>query len=158
VLGELLVGDREQVMIHIKTDFDPDRFIIAQSQVIDVVLKELQSGKKETHWIWFVFPQLKGLGKSATAEFYGIEGLSAARSYMTHPLLRERYEACLQAVLDSGKRNPVRIFGELDALKFHSSLTLFDRAMPDHPLVKKALEVFFDGIGDFETLRRLNDY
>ena len=127
------------------------RFTEAQASVYKTALMELQNGNKQSHWMWFIFPQLKELGFSSTAKFYGIKGFAEAKAYLQHPLLRERLEECVKAVLNCKAKNPVEIFGYPDHLKFHSSLTLFALAEPENILFKQALEKFYQGITDFET-------
>ena len=128
-----------------------ERFVAAQEHVYDTALHELEHGKKVTHWMWFIFPQLKELGNSTNAKFFGISGLGEARAYLEHPLLRHRLEDCFRAVLKSKVKNPVDIFGMTDYLKFHSCLTLFLLAEPEHPLFKEVLVTYYHGITDFET-------
>ncbi len=127
------------------------RFIEAQSSVYETALMELRNGKKLSHWMWYIFPQLKELGYSSTAKFYGITGIAEAKAYMQYPLLRERLEECVKAVLNCKVKNPIVIFGHPDHLKFHSSLTLFFLAEPENKLLKEALEKYYQGITDFET-------
>jgi len=127
------------------------RFIEAQAPIYDSALKELQNGRKQTHWIWFIFPQHKELGYSSTSKFSGITCIAEARAYLQDPLLRERLEECLNAVLNCNAKNPIEIFGHPDYLKFHSSLTLFFLAEPENKLFKEVLEKYYQGIIDFET-------
>ena len=134
-----------------ETTYTLDRFVAAQEHVYDIALRELEHGRKETHWMWFIFPQLKELGNSTNAKFFGISGLDEARAYLQHPLLRQRLEDCFRAVLKSKVKNPVDIFGMTDYLKFHSCLTLFLLAEPEHPLLKEVLATYYQGITDFET-------
>ncbi len=131
--------------------YNLDRFISAQETIYASALNELRNGKKQTHWMWFIFPQLKGLGFSTTAKFYGINDLTEVLAYLQHPVLRERLEECIQAVINSKAKNPIAIFGHPDHLKFHSSLTLFYLAEPENKLFKEALEKYYQGITDFET-------
>ncbi len=131
--------------------FQLNRFINAQEGVFETALKELQNGKKQTHWMWFIFPQLKELGFSSTAKFYGITGIAEAKAYLQHPLLLNRLEECVTAVLNSKAKKPIEIFGHPDHLKFHSSLTLFFLAEPENKLFKEALEKYYQGITDFVT-------
>ncbi len=121
------------------------RFIDAQGTVIDSAMAELVAGAKRSHWMWFVFPQLKGLGHSSMAEYYGIESLDEARAYLAHPVLGERLKACTRASLAHHDRTAHAIFGSPDDLKFRSSMTLFTLAVPGEPLFRQALERFFDG-------------
>ena len=134
-----------------ETTYPLDRFVAAQERVYDVALRELEHGKKETHWMWFIFPQLKELGNSTNAKFFGISGLDEARAYLHHPLLRLRLEECFRAVLKSKVKNPVDIFGMTDYLKFHSCLTLFLMAEPENELLNEVLGTCYRGIMDFET-------
>lgn len=133
------------------TIYNFDRFLTAQEQVYTTVLKELQNGRKETHWMWYVFPQLKQLGYSSASQFYGLSDINEARAYLKHPILKQRLEECLEVLLAGQISNPTRIFGHPDDLKFHSCLTLFLLADPENIILKKALEKFYEGIGDFET-------
>ena len=130
------------------SDADPfqlGRFVDAQEGVFDIALMELQNGRKQNHWIWFIFPQLAELGRSPTSQFYGIRSLHEARAYFAHPLLGGRYRQCVEAVdAWTGKRNAAEIVGELDAMKLRSSLTLFEVASGD-PLLAETLQAFFGG-------------
>lgn len=105
--------------------FDLERFVAAQEPVFATALAELQAGRKRTHWMWFIFPQLRGLGHSSTAAFYGIASLDEARAYLAHKLLGPRLARCTNAVLGVEGRTLHEIFGSPDDLKFHSSMTLF---------------------------------
>ena len=131
--------------------FNLSRFVDAQQGVYETVLQELQNGRKETHWMWFVFPQLKELGRSSTALFYGINGFEEAQAYLLHPVLRVRLEQCLKAVLLCTAKEPIEIFGQIDSLKFQSCLTLFALAAPENTLFQQALEKYYRGIRDKET-------
>lgn len=128
-------------------DAQPDlaRFLTAQAPVIDGVLAELQAGYKESHWMWFVFPQLSALGRSATARFYGIEDLEHARRYLAHPVLGPSLLECTRAVLAHGDRSAHAIFGSPDDLKFRSCMTLFDLAGPQQPEFRQALQRLYAG-------------
>lgn len=136
-----------------KTTYYLDRFLSAQEPVYDSVLKELQNGRKETHWMWYVFPQLKQLGVSSISQFYGLADINEARAYLQHPILKQRLEECFEVLLAGKISNPTRIFGHPDDLKFHSCITLFLTADPKNVVFKKALDKFYEGIGDFETER-----
>ncbi len=126
------------------------RFIAAQAPVFDTVLSELRAGRKRTHWMWFVFPQLRALGKSATANFYGVGSLDEARAYLQNPILADRLAQAVSAVPE---RSAYEIFGSPDDLKFRSSMTLFHEASDGSAtLFKTALERFFDGEPDKRTL------
>ena len=127
---------------------DLTRFLLAQEPVIDTVLAELQAGSKDSHWMWFVFPQLGALGRSPTARFYGIEGLEHAQRYLAHPLLGSRLLECTRAVLAHGDQTAHTIFGSPDDLKFRSCMTLFELAAPQHMEFRHALELFYGGEPD----------
>ncbi len=131
------------------------RFVDAQTPVYERVKKELRAGRKESHWMWFVFPQIAGLGHSAMAEKYAIRSLAEAGAYLCHPLLGARLRECTQYVLDVKGRSAREIFGAPDDLKFRSSMTLFARAAPDNAPFREALETYFDGKEDPATLERL---
>jgi uncharacterized protein (DUF1810 family) len=134
---------------------DLTHFVTAQAPIYPAVLAELRAGRKRTHWMWFVFPQLRGLGRSETARYYGIIDLAEAREYLAHPLLGARLRECAGVVLAVEGRSAVEIFGEVDALKFRSSVTLFGRAAPAETLYRQAIEKYYDGIGDPATLELL---
>lgn len=137
--------------------FHLSRFVDAQTPVMTTVLKELKQGRKQTHWMWFVFPQIAGLGSSETARYYAIANMNEAKAYLEHEVLRSRLEECIEAVLSCGESNPVRIFGGVDVLKFHSSLTLFAMIEPGNELFRKALEQFYKGVMDYETERLIGE-
>lgn len=137
------------------SNFNLSRFVEAQNPVLDSVLQELKQGCKQTHWMWFVFPQLTGLGRSEIARYYAITNGDEAKAYLEHNVLRSRFEECIEAVLSCGESNPVRIFGGVDAMKFQSSLTLFALVAPQNELFLKALDKFYQGIMDYETERLL---
>jgi uncharacterized protein (DUF1810 family) len=135
--------------------FDLDRFLSAQAGVFPQVLAELGAGSKRSHWIWFIFPQMKGLGHSPQSEFYGIGSLQEAAAYARHPLLGPRLEQCARLVnLVEGKTID-RILGFPDDLKFRSSMTLFARAAPESPVFEEALKKYFGGQPDQVTLELL---
>ncbi len=113
--------------------FDLTRFVAAQAGVFAQALEELRAGRKRTHWMWFVFPQLKGLGRSPTALFYGVSSLDEASAYLQHPVLGPRLEQAVAAVEASGAPSLHALFGAPDDLKFGSSMTLFSIAAPDGP-------------------------
>ena len=132
-----------------------DRFIDAQDRVLDCVRTELTSGRKRTHWMWFVFPQIEGLGHSAMARRYAISSLDEAKAYIAHPVLGARLCECTALVLAAKGRTVHDIFGAPDDLKFHSSVTMFAHAAPDESLFRRALDKFFGGKEDRLTLERL---
>jgi len=130
--------------------YNLERFLSAQESIYETALRELQNGKKETHWMWYIFPQIVGLGHSEISKYYAIKDINEAKAYLDHYALKKRLEECLNAVLCCKTSNPVRIFGEIDSLKFHSSLTLFSRATPDNELIQSALAKFY-GSTDYAT-------
>lgn len=132
--------------------FDLDRFARAQEPVIAQVRVELKAGRKSTHWMWFVFPQLAGLGFSQNAQFYGIASLDEARAYLAHAVLGPRLVECTRLVNAVRGRTAHEIFGSPDDMKFRSSMTLFARASPEEPAFGEALERYFEGLRDRRTL------
>ena len=133
-----------------------EHFLIAQDGVYPQALAELRAGQKASHWMWFIFPQIAGLGHSATSRRFALHGLSEARDYFDHPILGERLRQCTRAVLSDGTRSSIfEIFGTPDDLKFHSSMTLFSRAAPHEPLFRRALVAYFEGVEDIETIKRI---
>ncbi|SDP98625.1 DUF1810 domain-containing protein [Ectopseudomonas guguanensis] len=135
--------------------FDLARFVEAQQRDYQQALDELRAGAKRSHWIWYVFPQLRGLGRSEMAEHYGISGLDEARAYLAHPLLGRRLEDCARALLSHRGRSARQIMGSPDDLKLRSSMTLFHAAAPTQPLFAEVLQAFYDGEQDAATLQRL---
>jgi uncharacterized protein (DUF1810 family) len=136
--------------------FDLTRFVEAQATTYEAALAELRAGRKRSHWMWFVFPQVAGLGASPMAQRYAISGIEEARAYLQHPILGPRLRACTEAVNAVEGRSAHEIFGSPDDLKFRSSLTLFAQAAPDEPWFRKALETYFDGAPDPRTLQALD--
>ena len=135
--------------------FNLRRFVEAQQPVIELVYSELRAGRKRRHWIWFIFPQLKGLGHSANSEYFGIGSLAEATAYLDHQLLGPRLIECTNLVNAVKSRSAEDIFGSLDALKFRSSMTLFARATADNQLFTEALGKYFSGEFDPLTLALL---
>jgi uncharacterized protein (DUF1810 family) len=135
--------------------FALERFVRAQAGVIDSVLSELRAGRKQSHWMWFIFPQIAGLGRSPTAVHYAIASLDEARAYLAHPVLGARLRHCTQLVLDIEGKSIHAIFGAPDDLKFLSSMTLFAHAAPAEKLFAHALEKYFSGAEDAATLALL---
>jgi uncharacterized protein (DUF1810 family) len=151
--GGSLDGVAERVMsLPMAEMFDFDRFVKAQEPVLTAVRRELGAGRKRSHWIWFIFPQLRGLGHSQTAQYYAIESLAEARAYLAHPVLGPRLLEFTELVNMVEGRSVHEIFGSPDDLKFHSSITLFSRAWPDAAEFRTALEVYFDGMPDRRTV------
>lgn len=138
-----------------RPDTDLERFVDAQASAYDTALSELRAGRKSSHWMWFVFPQLRGLGRSATASYYGIASADEARSYLGHPVLGPRLRQCVEAVLAVEGRSLHAIFGSPDDLKFRSSMTLFATVAPEETLFRRALEKYCGGAGDPATTERL---
>ncbi|MCW2846592.1 MAG: hypothetical protein JWR90_566 [Marmoricola sp.] len=126
---------------------DLDRFVSAQDsgRTYAQALGELRRGRKTSHWMWFVFPQVAGLGQSSTARHYAVSGPEEARSYLAHPVLGPRLRECCEAVLDVEDASAQDVLGSVDAMKLRSSMTLFAAADPDEPLFAAVLERFFDG-------------
>ncbi|MFD2183547.1 DUF1810 domain-containing protein [Rhodoplanes azumiensis] len=131
---------------------DLARFVAAQDAVFDTALAELTAGRKRSHWMWFVFPQHRGLGRSPTAQLYGIGSLAEARAYLAHPLLGKRLVAATKTVLGAPAPSLHAIFGSPDDLKFRSSMTLFERAAPGTPVFAHALDRWCGGERDALTL------
>ena len=135
-----------------KDEFDLDRFVTAQVPVYRQALAELHDGAKRSHWMWFIFPQMAGLGRSAMAQHYGIVSLDEARAYLRHPVLGPRLKECVETMLCHGNRTAHEILGSLDDFKFRSCLTLFIAADPTVPLFRQALYQFYGGETDPRTL------
>ena len=136
--------------------FDLERFVTAQASVFSTVMAELTAARKRSHWMWFVFPQLRDLGQSSMARFYGIGSLDEARAYLSHALLGPRLDLCTRAVLDAEDRSLHEIFGSPDDVKFRSSMTLFALAAPDKDSTfRKAIARKCQGREDDRTLALL---
>ena len=131
--------------------FDLERFVAAQVPVYERVRTELAAGAKASHWMWFIFPQLRGLGRSAMAEHFGLAGRAEAKAYLAHPLLGARLRDCTRLVLDVTTKTALEIFGAPDDLKFHSSMTLFATVAPEEELFSRALDRYFGGQRDSAT-------
>ncbi|HYZ42055.1 MAG TPA: DUF1810 domain-containing protein [Stellaceae bacterium] len=138
--------------------FNLERFVTAQGPVFDTVLDELRAGRKRSHWMWFIFPQLRGLGRSSMAEHYGISSLAEARAYLAHPVLGPRLDLCTRTVLDIEAPSLNAIFGSPDDMKFRSSATLFALASRerDNPF-QRALHRWCNGRTDERTLALTRD-
>ncbi|MCZ2813778.1 DUF1810 domain-containing protein [Modestobacter sp. VKM Ac-2979] len=137
--------------------FSLSRFVDAQDSggTYDQALAELRAGRKTSHWMWFVLPQLTGLGSSAMAQRYAISGLDEARAYLAHPVLGPRLRECARALTELDTDDPVAVLGSIDAQKLRSSMTLFARAAPDEPLFGQVLAQYFAGAEDPATTSRL---
>ncbi len=134
---------------------DLERFVREQDRDYDHVLAELRRGRKTSHWIWFIFPQIAGLGRSAMSQHFAIASLDEARAYLAHPILGARLRECVGIVLAVKGRSADEVFGALDAMKVRSSMTLFHRAAPDEPEFEQVLDHFYGGVPDPATDERL---
>jgi len=132
-----------------------ERFVEAQDRVYRSVSEELAAGEKTSHWMWFIFPQLKALGRSPIAKHFGIESRDEALAYWKHPVLGPRLKACTKLVLVVGDKSIHDVFGSPDDLKFRSCMTLFAQVAPNEPVFSQALERFFGGAPDETTLASL---
>ncbi|CAI3788391.1 hypothetical protein AHFPHNDE_02067 [Pseudomonas sp. MM227] len=135
--------------------FDLNRFIDAQRVVYSDVLEELRSGRKRTHWMWFVFPQLAGLGRSETARFYAISGAAEAVAYLHDPLLGARLLECTRTVLEHSGKSVTAMFGSPDDMKLRSCMTLFASVAPEQVCFQQLLNRFFNGEPDEKTVALL---
>jgi uncharacterized protein (DUF1810 family) len=135
--------------------FDLDRFHRAQAPVYAAALDELRRGRKTGHWMWFIFPQIAGLGHSTMSQTFAIGSLAEARAYLADPVLGTRLRECATVLLASGGRPAEDILGSIDALKLRSSMTLFHRADPAEPLFGQVLDRFYGGVADPATDARL---
>jgi uncharacterized protein (DUF1810 family) len=136
--------------------YDLQRFVDAQKPVYERVRRELRAGSKQSHWMWFIFPQIAGLGRSPTSILYAISSLDEAKAYLAHPVLGARLNECAKLALDVEGRTARQIFGAVDEMKFRSSMTLFMQAAPDEPLFAECLRKFFRGESDPATLEKLS--
>ena len=135
--------------------YELKRFVEAQDGVYEQACAELRAGRKRSHWMWFVFPQIRGLGSSPTAVRFAISGMEEARAYLEHPMLGSRLRECTGIVVDVEGRSVEQIFGYPDDLKFHSSMTLFAKAAEEAGMFGEALEKYFGGEMDRGTLERI---
>ena len=143
-----------------ETTFDLERFVGAQAGCYEAVRRELAAGEKRTHWMWFIFPQIRGLGSSTMAQRYAISGLAEAQAYLAHPVLGARLRECTRLVNAVRERSVEEIFGYPDNLKFHSSMTLFDWAAKageelEGGVFTEALGKYFGGVADGGTMKIL---
>ena len=132
-----------------------DRFLDAQRGDYAVALAEVRRGRKTSHWMWYIFPQIAGLGQSSTARYYSIRDLEEAREYYAHPVLGQRLREISGALLDLRGSDPVAVFGGIDSMKLKSSMTLFAVAAPDDPIFQQVLDKYYGGEQDALTLRIL---
>ena len=132
-----------------------DRFLDAQRGDYAAALAEVRRGRKTSHWMWYIFPQIAGLGQSSTARYYSIRDLEEAREYYAHPVLGQRLREISGGLLDLRGSDPVAVFGGIDSMKLKSSMTLFAVAAPDDPLFRQVLDKYYGGEQDALTLRIL---
>ena len=135
--------------------FNLERFVTAQEDVYPDVVRELRNGRKRTHWMWYIFPQIAGLGRSPTSHFYAVKSEEEARCYLDHPVLGKRIKECTAIVLTGDERFAEKVFGQPDTMKFHSSLTLFAYISEPGSVFDQALEKFFNGQPDPLTIALL---
>lgn len=135
--------------------YDLDPFLVEQRDVYDAVLEELRRGRKTSHWMWFIFPQVAGLGYSYMSQRFAIGSLDEAREYLAHPVLGARLRECAGIVLETKGRTAEQIFGSIDAMKLRSCMTLFHRAAPEEPVFTQVLDRFYSGLADEATDARL---
>ena len=138
-----------------RASFDLQRFVDAQSETFERARAELLAGRKTSHWMWFIFPQIEGLGQSAMARRYAISSLDEARAYIEHPILGRRLVECTRILNGLEGKSARDVFGYPDDLKLRSSLTLFAQAAPQEPAFEQALAKYYDGVQDPMTLERL---
>ena len=137
--------------------FHLQRFIKAQDYVYKDVLKELKMGQKISHWMWYIFPQIRGLGHSAMSQKFAINSVEEAKAYLDHSILGERLRTCTQIAIDTEGRTSSQIFGDIDDLKFRSSMTLFDYVAENNQIFKKAILKYYGGKSDKLTLDIIKD-
>ena len=137
------------------TDYNLQRFLDAQNSVLDTVSQELVRGKKRTHWMWYVFPQIQGLGSSSSAQYYAIQSLNEAQAYHDHEVLGERLRSWTAMANQHDGVSSDELFGPVDGMKFRSSMTLFSMVECASPVFREALDVFFSGEPDARTLEIL---
>ena len=135
--------------------FDLDRFVSAQEYDYPVALSEIRAGRKYSHWIWYIYPQLKGLGRSYNSDFYGLASVAEAKAYLAHPVLGARLREIVQALLLHRGKNPKEILGDIDASKVRSSMTLFDIVSPND-IFGILLDEFYNGHRCHRTMGRLS--
>jgi uncharacterized protein (DUF1810 family) len=134
-----------------------DRFVDAQEGIYDTALAEIRSGRKRSHWMWFIFPQLAGLGRSSTAVYYAIRDIEEAREYLSHPILGPRLIECAEAALSVEGRSALEIFGSTDELKLRSSATLFSRVSAPDSVFHRILDQYYSSEPDLRTLELLSE-
>jgi uncharacterized protein (DUF1810 family) len=134
-----------------------ERFVEVQEKMYPIAMKEIQNGQKETHWMWYIFPQLRGLGMSSMTHIYGLSGLEEAKAYLEHPWLSGRLQELCVALLHHKDKSAYEIFGDLDEMKLKSSMTLFALTSEDYTIFDQVLERFFNGEMDELTVRLINE-
>ena len=139
------------------TDFNLQRFHDAQEYSFQIALTEIKAGFKRSHWMWYVFPQIKGLGRSATSEYYGITCVDEAKVYLEDEVLGTRLREICEALLKHSNKSARDIFGGIDSMKLKSSMTLFDKVSPNE-VFGKVLDIFFDGRRDIRTLEIIQNF
>ena len=137
-------------------EYDLNRFLKAQELMYPWALREIKSGRKRTHWMWFIFPQLKALGQSSTALYYGIEDLDEAKQYLAHPVLGTRLKEISEVLLSLETDDPYRIMGDIDGLKLCSSMTLFAEVEGYDSVFGNVIDKYYNGNNDMNTIRILN--
>lgn len=137
-------------------EFNIERFTEPSNRMYNTALAEIKSGKKQSHWMWYIFPQLKGLGKTTTSQLYGISSIAEAKAYLAHPVLGVRLREITQAVLDVKTKTAFEIFGTPDYLKLKSCMTLFKIASPEEILFQKVIDQYYMGNDDGLTKMKLN--
>ena len=141
----------------VKMMYDMNRFVQAQQQSYANALAEIKNGMKRTHWMWYIFPQLKQLGKSPTAKYYGIENIEEAKEYLSHPILGARLREISEALLTLKTNNPDEVMGDIDTLKLCSSMTLFAEIEGDNSVFEQVIEKYYHGNKDKNTLYILEE-
>ena len=148
--------DDQERLLGDNANFDLGRFVTAQSSIYDTALAEVRARRKQSHWMWFIFPQLKGLGTSDAAVYYAISGIDEAKAYMAHTVLGPRLIECTLAMCDGTETDARTILGEIDMAKFRSCMTLFELADRQQLCFVNALDKFFDSVRDDRTSHALN--
>ena len=152
-----MMDRRTRGVIVIDEKYDLQRFLDAQDGIYDQVLQELNAGQKWSHWMWFIFPQVQGLGLSSTSRFFAMSGKNEARAFLSHPLLGSRLDECVGLILELDGYSALDIFGGTDAQKLASSMTLFASLTEPDSIYQQILDKYFDGNHDVRTLELLND-
>ena len=138
-------------------EYNLDRFLKAQELMYPWALREMKNGRKQTHWMWFIFPQLKAIGQSSTALYYGIEDLDEAKQYLAHPVLGTRLKEISEVLLSLETNDPCKVMGEIDALKLCSSMTLFAEGAGYDSVFGKVIDKYYNGNKDMNMIRILTD-